>query len=195
MSDPETLRVYAEKAGDYAAAFDEKVPRDLRDFAALLPPGGRVLDLGCGPGGMAGWLAAQGFEVEAWDASPEMVAIAARQQGVRARVKAFEDLDGEALFDGIWASFSLLHARRAELPDLVARIARATRPGGAVHIAMKLGEGEGRDALGRFYAYVSEAELTGWLEAGGLTIHVLRTGKAKGLAWTEDPFVTVTARA
>lgn len=194
MTDGETLRVYDARAADYAAHFDEAAPEDLRGFAALLPKGGRVLDLGSGPGGMAGWLAGQGFAVEAWDASPEMVALAAGKPGVTARVRAFDDLDAADAFDGIWASFSLLHARRAELPGLIARIARALRPGGAAYVAMKVGEGEGRDALGRHYCYVSEAELTGWLEAEGLTIHAVRTGSAKGMAGTDDPYVTVTAR-
>ncbi|PWJ19129.1 class I SAM-dependent methyltransferase [Jannaschia seohaensis] len=194
MSDAKTLEVYDAQAAAYAAAFDAELPRDLEAFAALLPEGGRVLDLGCGPGGMAGWLAGQGFAVDAWDASPEMVALAGRHAGVTTRLAVFEDLEAEGVYDGIWASFSLLHARRSELPDLIGRMARALRPGGVAYVGMKLGSGEGRDALGRHYAYVSEAELTGWLEVAGLTLVQVRTGRAKGLAGTDDPFVTVTAR-
>ena len=195
MTDAATLAAYEAAADDYAARFDARVPDDLRAFAALLPPGGAVLDLGCGPGGMAGWLAGQGFAVEAWDAAPAMVARAARHPGVTARERPMQALDAAAAYDGVWASFSLLHARRAELPGLIARIAAALRPGGAAFVGMKLGEGERRDALGRRYAYVSEAELRGWLEDAGLTVTAVRTGAEAGLAGTEDPYVTVIARA
>ena len=193
MTDARTRAVYDAQAADYAARFDAAIPRDLRDFAGHLPPGGAVLDLGCGPGGMAQWLAGQGFAVEAWDASAEMAALAAARPGVAARQRGFETLSSDGAYDGIWASFSLLHAARAELPGLIGRIARALRPGGTAYLAMKLGTGEGRDRLGRFYAYVSEAELTGWLADAGLRIGAVRTGAAKGLAGTEEPFVTVFA--
>ncbi|WGH79223.1 class I SAM-dependent methyltransferase [Jannaschia ovalis] len=193
MTDDRTRAVYDSKAADYAARFDSEIPQDLRDFAARLPAGGKVLDLGSGPGGMAGWLAGQGFVVEAWDASTEMVALAARHPGVTARQAVFSDLEARRVYDGIWASFSLLHAPRADLPGLIDRIARALRPGGTAYVAMKLGTGETRDALGRFYSYVSEAELRDWLEQAGLTVDATRTGHAKGLAGTDDPFVTVFA--
>lgn len=195
MTDARTLRVYAEQADTYAAVFDGDIPQDLIDFADLLAPGGQVLDLGCGPGGMAAWLAARGFDVTAWDAAPEMVALAARHAGVTAQRHSFDALTATAAYDGLWASFSLLHARRADLPDLITRMARATRPGGAVYIAMKTGTGEGRDALGRHYAYVTEAELTFWMKEAGLTVTTIRHGHGKGLAGTDDPYVTVTARA
>lgn len=193
MTDDETLRVYDAQAAEYAAAFGDAVPEDLAAFAALLPAGGRVLDLGAGPGTMAGWLAGRGFAVEAWDASPAMVALAEAVPGVTARLRRFEDLDAEDAFDGVWASFSLLHARRSELPGLIGRIARALRPGGAAFVGMKVGTGERRDALGRRYSFVTEAELTGWLRDVGLTIVTVRTGSAKGMAGTDDPFVAVTA--
>ncbi|MFO6465513.1 class I SAM-dependent methyltransferase [Jannaschia sp. KMU-145] len=195
MTDRKTIAVYDAKAEDYAEAFDGPVPRDLEDFADHLPPGGRVLDLGCGPGAMSGWLADMGFAVEAWDASAEMVGRAGRWRGVEARQASFSDLTAEDAFDGIWASFSLLHARRADLPDLIARIARACRPGGTVYVAMKIGTGEGRDALGRFYTYVTEPELTGWLTDAGLRLGPVRTGRATGLAGTHDPYITVIAHA
>jgi SAM-dependent methyltransferase len=124
-----------------------------------------------------------------------MVALAARHAGVTARVARFEALDARAAFDGVWASFSLLHAPRDAIPGLIARIARALRPGGTAYLGMKLGRGEARDALGRRYSYVSEEELRGWLEAAGLKVGRVRTGAGAGLAGTEEPFVTAFAHA
>ena len=49
----------------------------LDRFAALLPPGGAVLDLGCGTGDpVARALLASGFRVTGVDAAPAMVALA-----------------------------------------------------------------------------------------------------------------------
>ena len=41
----------------------------LLQWAHLLPPAGRALDLACGLGGNALWLAGRGFQVCAWDLS------------------------------------------------------------------------------------------------------------------------------
>lgn len=54
----------------------------------LIPPGGRVLDLGCGPGRNARYLAARGFTVDAVDLSPTAIAWAeerARAAGAAVR--------------------------------------------------------------------------------------------------------------
>ena len=48
--------------------------RVLTDWAHLLPPSGRALDLACGLGGNALWLAERGFRVSAWDSSAVAIA-------------------------------------------------------------------------------------------------------------------------
>ena len=49
MTDRQTLDVYAERTADYANNFASDGPdRHLREFIALVPAGGKVLDLGCG---------------------------------------------------------------------------------------------------------------------------------------------------
>ena len=190
MSDAETLAAYEARAGEYAARFSRGSPDvDLRAFLDALPPGGRVLDLGCGPGNAAAAMRAAGLAVEAWDAAPAMVALARERHRVEARLARFGDLDAEGLYDGIWANFSLLHAPRAALPGHLAAIARALRPGGRLHLGMKTGRGEGRDALGRFYAYWGVDELRGLLEDADLTPLAHREGLAEGLAGEPEPFV------
>lgn len=197
MTDRETLAVYARAARKYADGFakpdDAFHEEDLAAFAALLPPGGHVHDLGCGPGMWAARLQALGFKVSASDAAPEMAAIARSDYGLDVKVAPFEALTPKARYDGIWANFSLLHARRAALPAHLARIHRALKPGGIFHIGMKLGTGENRDRLGRFYTYYGQEELSGLLEAAGFSIIRTRTGSAKGLAGTDDTFVIMAA--
>ncbi|MCT8159223.1 class I SAM-dependent DNA methyltransferase [Pseudoruegeria sp. SHC-113] len=193
MSDAETLAVYAAKASDYAQLVSRGQPdADLRAFMAALPAHARVLDLGCGPGNSARMMMDAGFDVEATDAAPEMVALA-RKAGVEARVATFADLEAIDRYDGIWANFSLLHAPRAAFSTHLQAIKRALKPGGLLHLGMKLGSGEGRDGLGRFYTYYSVEELENLLAQAGFRVAGKRFGEAAGLAGTSDPFVILTA--
>lgn len=194
MTDAQTLAVYDARAGDYATHFAAERPdRFLAAFMAELPPGAFVLDMGCGPGTASAFLTAAGHRVDAVDASPGMVALA-RERGVAARLGSFVDVAADAVYDGVWANFSLLHAPRAEVPGHVARLARALRAGGVFHLGMKLGTGEGRDRLGRFYSYFTRAELEGYLAAAGLVCVAAHEGSEVGLAGVDEPFVLMRAR-
>lgn len=194
MADEETLRVYAAQAEAYATQFPGGDDPHLERFLNVLPGGARVLDLGCGPGKAAARMQARGFQVAAWDASPEFVAWARDTYGVAADVAEFAALTSVAEYDGIYANFSLLHAPKADMPDHLARIARALMPGGRFHIGMKTGTGEKRDALGRFYAYYEDAELTDLLETAGLTIDYRKTGAEVGLDGTVAPWIILQAK-
>lgn len=195
MADAETLAVYATRARDYAKRFAaDNVGPTLRAFIDAVPEGARVLDLGCGPGNAAAAMRDAGLTVEAWDASPEMAEVAREIHGLELRVAEFDALDAEAVYDGIYANFSLLHAPKAEMPGHLARIARALRPGGLLHIGLKTGEGERRDALGRLYAYYSDEEITRLLSDAGLEVEVRTTGRSTGLDGTSAPWIILRAR-
>lgn len=192
MNDARTIGIYDKKADEYGEMTREMGEfRELKAFAAELPEGAHVLDLGCGPGFYAAWLAGQGFTVDATDAAAAMVGMANAQPGVTAWQARFDDLTEQAAYDGIWANFSLLHAHRAEMPDLLARIHRALKPGGLFHIGMKLGTGEGPDRIGRFYAYYSEEELDALLAEAGFTPTRRSKGKGKGMDGTMAHYITV----
>ncbi len=193
MSDAETLRVYAAKARDYEAMSEGRVFPALPAFLADLPAGGRVLDLGCGPGLEAAYIAQAGFVVEAMDASPEMVALAQARAGVSAIQASFDQLSALGRYDGIWAAFSLLHAPRAEMPSHLAAIARALKPGGVLGLTLKEGQGEARDRLGRFYSYYTEPELRRLLADVGLRVDAVARGSGTGLDGTSSPWLSVLA--
>ena len=195
MSDKETLGVYARKADDYATLPVSKDQQDALDmFCAALSSGAHVLDLGCGPGLHAKEFKRRGLIVSALDATPEFVETA-QANGINARLGTFDDLTETEAYDGVFASFSLLHAPKAEFPRHLGAIKRALRPGGCLFLGLKLGDGEARDSLGRFYAYYSEAELRKHLETEGFSLLQAVTGEGKGLTGSVDPYILITARA
>jgi len=192
MTDARTIATYDARAADYAARFDGPPSGTLAAFIADMPPGARVLDLGCGPGTASRHMADAGLRPDPVDASPEMVRLATAR-GLPARHATFDDIDGEAACDGVWANFSLLHAPRDALPRHLAALARALKPGGQLHIGMKTGTGTSRDTLGRLYTYVTLDELHALLQDAGLTVTDTRTGSEPGLAGTDDAFAICRA--
>ena len=110
---------------------------------------------------------AEGFEVTPLDGSKGLAEIASAKLGRPVRVQLFEDIDDEAAFEGIWANASLLHVPTAGLVTVLARVRRALKPGGTFHATYKAGEGEGRDTLGRYFNFPSEAALRAAYDQAG----------------------------
>jgi SAM-dependent methyltransferase len=109
-------------------AHDARIPL-VEEVVAARPH--RVLEVGCGWGELAEWVAREtGAEVVAIDLSPRMVELA-RERGVealQADVQALPFADAE--FDLVIAAWMLYH-----VPDLdrgLAEIARVLRPGGRI---------------------------------------------------------------
>lgn len=165
MADDETLRFYARNAPTYAQHRTGPTGERLAAFLSAMPPGARILELGCGNGLDAAHMLEQGFDVDATDGTPELVAEASKRIGGRARIMRFEDLDAETAYDGVWACASLLHVPAVSLPDILGRIHRTLRPGGTFVASFKAGNSEGRDALGRYYNYLDSEQLRAHLTA------------------------------
>jgi SAM-dependent methyltransferase len=137
------------RAAGYAGAGtrdDARVP--LVDAVVAAAPA-RVLEVGCGWGELAEWIAREtGAEVVAVDLSPRMVELA-RERGVDAGVADVQSLPFEdAIFDVVVAAWMLYH-----VPDLdrgLAEIARVLRPGGTFDAATnsRLHLQERRDLVG-----------------------------------------------
>jgi SAM-dependent methyltransferase len=115
-------------------------------LATYLPPSGRVLDLGGGPGRYTIWLAERGYQVVLADLSPDLLAIARTQiaaAGVDQQVEAVVEVDAcnlgrwpDASFDAVLCLGPFYH-----LPDPTERaraaqeLARVLRPGGIAAVA------------------------------------------------------------
>jgi ubiquinone/menaquinone biosynthesis C-methylase UbiE len=121
-------------------------------FVALLPPGGNVLDAGCGPGRDTLVFLARGFRVVAFDASRAMVELATKQTGQPVLHATFQQIEFEKdTFDGVWACASLLHVPSGEIDDVLHRVTRSLKFGGAMYMSVKVGDGERIADDGRFF--------------------------------------------
>ncbi|WP_234416680.1 bifunctional 2-polyprenyl-6-hydroxyphenol methylase/3-demethylubiquinol 3-O-methyltransferase UbiG [Ruegeria sp. Alg231-54] len=195
MTDRKTIDAYTTRVAEYLSVPlpPEQIEARMA-FAEAVAPGGYVLDLGSGPGADSMFFLREGLRVRALDATPAFVEHA-RENGVDAHVGTFDDVTETATFDGIYASFSLLHAPRKDFPRHLEAIHRALKPEGIFFLGLKLGTGEHRDDIDRYYTYFSQTEIEEALAEAGFTIDRITTGVGKGLAGSYDGFILVIAHA
>ncbi|MEM6759315.1 MAG: class I SAM-dependent methyltransferase [Pseudomonadota bacterium] len=125
---------------------------------------------------------------------PEMRTMAAARAGVTTRAAGYDDLDVEAVYDGIWANFSMLHTPLDHWAQHFNAIHAALIPDGLFHFGTKLGTGEIRDKIGRMYSYMEEAPLRDLFARTGFVIDAARTGKEAGLSGEVAPYIVILAR-
>ncbi|HCC11268.1 MULTISPECIES: tellurite resistance methyltransferase TehB [Atlantibacter] len=97
---------------------------------------GRVLDLGCGNGRNSLYLAANGFDVTAWDKNPSSIANIqriAQAEGLTSIQSDVRDLntltfDGE--YDFILSTVVMMFLESATIPGLINNMQRCTKSGG-----------------------------------------------------------------
>jgi ubiquinone/menaquinone biosynthesis C-methylase UbiE len=179
-ADDTRLRV---RASAYTGRYTDLDAREPLVAAVVAAAPSRVLEVGCGWGELARWLAdATGAEVVATDLSPHMVELA-RQNGVAAEVADVQDLPfPDAGFDVVVAAWMLYH-----VPDLskgIAELARVLRPGGRlvamtnsvrqlIELRELVGSGpstisfsreSGEELLSASFARVSRIDIDGTLE-------------------------------
>jgi ubiquinone/menaquinone biosynthesis C-methylase UbiE len=137
---------YERSTGNYC--FFPGLHQEVEQFCNDSPPGSRLLDLGCGVGRDAQYLASRGRPVVAGDLSLEMLRIAKRRCKGNYDIE-FVQLDMTALpfqrecFGGIWVCASLLHIPIRHMPKAIGELFRVAQPGGLAAISMKAGTGEG----------------------------------------------------
>lgn len=176
MADPEggddrTLAFYTGDAKNYAKFADPDTdPAALLTFTAALSPGASVLDFGCGSAWAANRFRKLGFEVAAFDGSAGLAAEAKALYDIDVTVGPFEAFDRIDAFDGIWASFCLLHDTREALPGHIARLHAALRPRGQFYLGLIEGEGFERDSFDRRYTYFTEPEIRAVLDHAGFDV-------------------------
>ena len=137
--------------------------RFLTPLVRVLPPGARVLDVGCGSGRDLRWLRAQGFAVTGLERAAALAARARVHAGCPVVEGDFETFDFTALpADAILLVGALVHVAPERLPAVLQRILGALGPwsagGGWVYLSLKQGRGERQDPAGRrFYLWQDDA--------------------------------------
>ena len=132
---------------------------------------GRVLDLGCGNGRNSLYLAANGFDVTAWDKNPSSIANIqriAQAEGLTSIQSDVRDLntltfDGE--YDFILSTVVMMFLESATIPGLINNMQRCTKSGGYNLIVAAMDTADYPCTVGFPFAF-REAELSdyyaGW---------------------------------
>jgi ubiquinone/menaquinone biosynthesis C-methylase UbiE len=120
---------------DYERAYENNSIKKacIAEAIALLTPGSRVLDVGCGTGvPVSSLLSAAGFDVTGFDISPKMVALA--QSRVKGTFSVSDMLtytiEENTTFMGIFIIYSQLQLNYQDFYGAAYKYAQALQPGG-----------------------------------------------------------------
>jgi len=150
--------------------------RELKRFMRLLPPGGRVLDMGCGTGPVLKLLHRKGFRPTGIDQSGKMAAYS-RREARRAKVfhrNMVRPGSRAGSFDGIVSLFAIIHVHHRDQVEVFRQMRRLLKPGGAFLI--NLGNETIREYVGEhcgewmYWSGTSKAENLRRLRRAGFRI-------------------------
>jgi len=132
-------RAYREQLSGELAG--KPLDRAFLDAFAERCAGGTIVDLGCGPGHVAAYLAARGARVEGLDLSPAMIDEArASHPGIEFRVGDMFALPyADRSMAGAVAFYAIVHLRSSELVAPMRELHRVLAVGGLVALAFHAG--------------------------------------------------------
>lgn len=108
---------------------------EVLDAVRVVKPG-KTLDLGCGNGRNSLYLAANGFDVTAWDKNPmsiknvERIKAAEGLENLQTNVVDLNALRFNGEYDFILSTVVLMFLEANTIPGLIANMQRCTKPGG-----------------------------------------------------------------
>ncbi|RZF90252.1 class I SAM-dependent methyltransferase [Pseudoalteromonas sp. N1230-9] len=154
-----TIDYYNQNAQAFVdATLDVDLTELYDEFLPLIPKNGTLLDAGCGSGRDAFIFKERGFNVDAFDISPEIAKLASEYLNQKVAVSSFKALNDVDKYDGIWCCASLIHVAKNDLTEAFNNLARALKPQGIVYVSFKYGDGE-REHNGREFTDLNEQTL------------------------------------
>lgn len=180
-----TRVAYDVVAVDYEVLLREELGRSTWDRAVLAgfaeTVQGPVVDIGCGPGRITGYLAELGLEVSGIDLSPHMVEVAeAAHPEIGFEVGSLLEMPrGDGSLGGLVAWYSLVHTPPELLPAAFKEFWRVLRPGGRLAFAFKVGDG-GKHPLTRGYGHEIDLDVY-WYPTAMLADLLVRAGFAEAV--------------
>lgn len=159
----------------------ERVKSLVRELEPVLPRSGRALDIACGEGQLAVWLARRGLDVTAVDIAPTGLAklrAQAEAAGVAARVRGIEaDLDHG--LPALEPGFDLVTCIDFYSPAIMAQARELLAPGGMLLVQVVLERTDG-DCPGDSPHRAKSNEALGF--AAGMRLQFWREGNMGGRA-------------
>jgi SAM-dependent methyltransferase len=162
VPDIATLKYYEDTYREYdkfSSSID--MGEQWKSFESILPPGGRILDLGCGTGRDIKHFLEMGFTVDGVEPSIAMANCARLKTGAKIFDLAAEQIAFAEEYDGIWACASLMHMRKPAFFHTLPKIVSSLKPGGHFYFSLKQGVGEARNADGRLVSFYEIDEIKG----------------------------------
>jgi 2-polyprenyl-3-methyl-5-hydroxy-6-metoxy-1,4-benzoquinol methylase len=131
-------------------------------FTGYLKQGSLILDAGCGSGRDTKAFVDMGYQVEAFDACPELVELSKGYTGIDVKLATFNQFEANSRYDGIWACASLLHVPEIDLLTTLSSLASSLKTNGIWYLSFKYGNSE-REKEGRLFTDMDEKRFEGLL--------------------------------
>lgn len=163
---------YRDNAQDFfASTIDVDMQSLYQVFLPMVKKGGRILDAGCGAGRDSKKFIELGFEVEAFDASEELAALASNLIHKTVQVDLFQSYKNEIEFDAIWACASLLHVPHPELANVFKSLTALLKNKGVFYCSFKYGNDQVK-RNGRTFTNLTESSFA--LQIKGLPLQIIK---------------------
>lgn len=196
--DPQTLAYYSVNAADVASRYESIVNGMSVHFESAFPPGGRVLDVGCGSGRDMALLSSIGRDVYGLDASEQLIAQAQRfHPELVGRIRLGElpscEVPFDGQFDGILCSAVLMHVPLHMQPAAIDFVRRCLKPGGRFLYSVPTRRDDAsahdhRDAAGRLFIPDASGHLQHLCQSAGFSfVHEWNNSDSLGrdqVEWT-----------
>lgn len=151
-----TIEYYNENAKQFVATTANVEFHHMQNrFLDKVPPGGDILDFGCGSGRDTKYFLEKGYQVDAIDGSEELCKLASELTGIEVKHMYFQELSEIERYDSIWACSSILHLNQDDLEDVMKKMALAVKTKGIIYTSFKYGMFSG-ERNGRYFTDMTE---------------------------------------